>query len=159
MNERTLYVPRSAAFREMTDEQLDRWHTDLTERVAELERRIEIKRENGEDPTGVEGVRFHCNRGLKAIAQVRRQRNGEPPPLTQPKPVHNFETACMSVKAMLRLLSFYEDHYRAGVQLCEAVDAEDEDAEQAAWDALDVAQRAIRAAYAASTADDTEEAA
>ena len=150
MNGRTLQVPRSATFREMTDDQLDRWHADLAERAPELERRIDLKRNNGEDTFSLESVLFHTNRGLKAIAQVRRQRNGEPPPLTQPKPVHSFESACVSVKAMLRLLGFYEDHYQAGVQLCEAVDAEDEDAEQAAWDALDVAQRAIRAAYAAN---------
>lgn len=159
MNERTLYVPRSAAFREMTDEALDRWHVDLTERVGEIDRRVILKRENGEDTTGLEGVRYHCNRGLKAIAQVRRQRNGEPPPLTAPKPVHNFETWCQTMKAGLRLTSFYADEHEAISQLFAAIDAEDEDAEQAAWDALDVAHRAVQAAYAAHTPDVAEEAA
>lgn len=156
---RTLYVPHSSSFHEMTDEQLDRWELDLRERSSELNRRIELRRQTGEDDTGLKNVLFHCNRGLKAIAQVRAQRSGEPPPLVSAKPVHDFVSACQSVKATLRLLSFYHDLDEAVSALCAAIDAEDEDAEQVAWDSVDVAQRAIRAAYAANEPDDDEVAA
>lgn len=144
---RTLQVPHNSEFRDMTDAQLDDWHMDLTERAAELEDRIRLKREVGEDTAGVSIVLRHTNRGLRTIAEIRRVRAGDPPPLEKPKPVHDFVSACMSVKAMLRLLSFYEAEHRALTALMEADD--DTTAEEAAWDALEASWECVEAAYRA----------
>lgn len=135
-------IPTIGEMRKMTDRELSDLRLECTGAVASIE--SQLKTSNRHDPDREARARGALSRYTACIAQIRvmmAERNGEAV-FRNARPVHDFESAIESQKALNRLIGLCRDLFDSVDGLLEAEKRSD-DIPDDVWDRLDASHKVL----------------
>jgi hypothetical protein len=132
-------VPSAAVMADMTAVELEALCLDLEAAIESCTLAIDRRNQQGLASHTIESARRHYTHGIKAARSLLRVRSGEPIQYGPARPVHTFETAYMTLKAVNRLVGLCHMLYEA---VGAWIDLDDE------TDGYDEAVEAIERAHA-----------